>query len=508
VVVDLLDWDGEADVYRVINPDLGKELVLKWGRQPVDSHELGSFLGEGGILRELDHINLVRVYDSGRHDDRPFLVMEYVHGRNLEDYARDEPVTPRRAAELMVRLAGALAMVHRKGIIHRDIKPRNILIDERGEPRLIDFGLARLRNAWSDPFSTTWGGTLSYMAPEQARREHDRTGTRSDLFGLGAVLYFLLTGRPPFVGETGEEILDRAQRGEFDSGALRTAKVPRRLERICLKALAADPADRYVTAEEFERALNRFLRGPYILAAQAAGLLGLAALGVWAASGERSRALPGGRSDAIETRISQDSASRGPLRIEELRVDLHRSNSLVPAGPLGRAVFAGHYPEDDVRVQARLNQPAFCYLIALNPDGKEQLCFPADPSVRPSPAAEIDFPPDPDSGFHLSDGVGLQAFALVASRRPLPAYNEWRAGPDKLAWAHNDAPDESVWRFNGEHFTADSPPDDRGEIRPLSAGRPATFEVACRALKDRPGIEAIQALAFPVKPGTQTSVKP
>src|SRR5262249_7127280 len=129
VVVDLLDWDGEADVYRVINPDLGKELVLKWGRQPVDGHELGTFLTEGQVLAELDHINLVRVYDSGRHDDRPFLVMEYVRGSNLEDYVRDGSVAPRRAAELMARLARALELVHRNRVIHRDIKPRNILID-------------------------------------------------------------------------------------------------------------------------------------------------------------------------------------------------------------------------------------------------------------------------------------------------------------------------------------------------------------------------------------------
>ncbi len=133
-------------------------------------------------------------------------------------------------------------MVHRRGIIHRDIKPRNILIDEAGEPRLIDFGLARLRHAWSDRPDPTWGGTLAYMAPEQARLEHDRIGPRSDVFGLGAVLYFLLTGQPPFVGETTDEVWDRAKRCEFEKDALRLAKVPRRLGRICLTALAADPA--------------------------------------------------------------------------------------------------------------------------------------------------------------------------------------------------------------------------------------------------------------------------
>ena len=127
-------------------------------------------------------------------------------------FATSQVTLRRQAAELVARLAGALAMVHRKGIIHRDIKPRNILIDESGEPRLIDFGLARRRHAWSDRVDPTWGGTLPFMAPEQARREHDRIGPLSDIFGLGAVLYFLLTGQPPFVGETEDEIWDRGLR--------------------------------------------------------------------------------------------------------------------------------------------------------------------------------------------------------------------------------------------------------------------------------------------------------
>jgi serine/threonine protein kinase len=289
LVIELLDRGGEADVYLVIHPNLGKEMVLKLSRHPADGDELGNLVREGKVLAELDHINLVRVFDSGFHDDRPFLVMEYVHGRNLEDYARDEPLTPRRAAELVAKLAAALTAVHRKDIIHRDITPRNIVIDERDEPVLIDFGLARLRNAWSDPFATTWGGTPPFMPPEQARREHDRVGRRSDLFGLGAVLYFLLTRQPPFVGETYEEILDRAQRSDFEAGALRAAKVPRRLERICLKSLAADPADRYATADDMGRALNRYLRRPATLVGGSLTLLVVAMAAAIATAASRGR---------------------------------------------------------------------------------------------------------------------------------------------------------------------------------------------------------------------------
>ena len=199
-VVGWLDGGGEADVYRVVHIKLGNDLVLKLSRRRVGADNQSGLVEEGRLLVDLEHPNLVRIYDLDFHDDRPFLVMEYVHGRNLEEYAGEEPVTPRRAAALVAKLAEVMAVAHRHGITHCDIKPRNILIDKLGEPRLIDFGMARLRHAWSDRAASTWGGTVAYMAPEQARLEIDRIGPRSDIFALGGVLYFLLTGQAPFRG--------------------------------------------------------------------------------------------------------------------------------------------------------------------------------------------------------------------------------------------------------------------------------------------------------------------
>ncbi len=190
LVVDQLDEGGQGLVFRVIHPRLGRDMVLKLGRQPVGDDEQASLVAEGRLLSDLEHINLVKIYDLDFHNDRPFLVMEYVHGRNLEDYARDEPVTPRRAAELVAKLAGALAMVHRRGIIHRDIKPRNILIDESGEPRLIDFGLARLRHAWSDRRRPDLGRHARLHGPRAspARARPDRPAERHLRIGGGALL--------------------------------------------------------------------------------------------------------------------------------------------------------------------------------------------------------------------------------------------------------------------------------------------------------------------------------
>ena len=127
-------------------------------------------------------------------------------------------------------MASAAALAHRRGIVHRDIKPKNILVDEAGEPRLIDFGMARLRTAWSDDRKEPDGGTFAFMAPEQARvespEERQKVGPRSDVFALGAVLYSLLTGHAPFSGQTWREAWDRARRCDFDAEALNDRKIP------------------------------------------------------------------------------------------------------------------------------------------------------------------------------------------------------------------------------------------------------------------------------------------
>jgi hypothetical protein len=175
-----------------------------------------------------------------------------------------------------------LAVAHRRGIVHQDIKPRNILIDESGQPRLIDFGLACWRHTWSaEPQSGSISGTPAYMAPEQARGESDRVDQRSDLFALGGVLYYLLAGKAPFSGRDLQQTLERAGRCEYDQSALGSAAVPRFLKRVCLRALAAEPAKRYATAEEFAADLERFVRRPRTLSGVAAALTaGIALVGI------------------------------------------------------------------------------------------------------------------------------------------------------------------------------------------------------------------------------------
>jgi serine/threonine protein kinase len=264
-VLSLLDEGAQGQVFRVVHPALGKDLVLKLAARPVADEQYGRELlkAEGRLLAQLDHPNLVRVLDLDVHDGgRLFLVMEYVAGCSLDRHIQHGLPAPRRAAALVAEIARAVDYVHGQGVVHQDIKPRNVLIDEAGRPRLIDFGLARLRHAWADETSGPSGGTLLFMAPEQARGEVDRVGPAADIHALGALLYYLLTRRPPISGGSRSEIYERVRRGAIDTGPLESSAASRRLRQICLKALAPEPAGRFATANELARQLDRVARGP------------------------------------------------------------------------------------------------------------------------------------------------------------------------------------------------------------------------------------------------------
>ncbi len=288
-VIGVLEEGGQAQVYRAIHPTLSKELVIKLGRRPLGSRPTDQLVAEGKLLAELEHPNLARVYDMDFHENRPYLVMEYVRGRNLRHCARQHRYTPREAALLMSKIARALALPHARGIVHQDLKPGNIIIDESGEPRVIDFGLARLLPAWVDEPEEAPGsisGTVQYMPPEQARGDHENVDPRSDVFALGAVLYFLLVGRAPFVDDSVMASLDRARRCDFDREALRRAKVPRALEAVCLRAMQAEPDARYASVEAMACDLERAAAGPrcfqrVVGAVAATAAVALLAFGLW-----------------------------------------------------------------------------------------------------------------------------------------------------------------------------------------------------------------------------------
>ena len=302
-VIGVLDEGGQAQVYRAVHPTLAKELVIKIARNPLRGNQAdpGFLVAEGKVLAELEHPNLARIYDLDFHQGRPFLVMEYVRGRNLWQYARQQKPSPRESARLVAGVARALAVAHGRGVIHQDIKPANIIIDESEQPRVIDFGLARLRHAWADDSATpgSISGTVQYMAPEQARGQTDRVDQRSDVFALGAVLYYLLVGQAPFADRTAMDSLERASECRFDALALRKPEIPRRLAAVCLRAMQAEPDDRYAKADDLAEDLERFIGRPRRLrkiGAFAAGVVVvlLAGIGLWTLAGNARGPTPPG----------------------------------------------------------------------------------------------------------------------------------------------------------------------------------------------------------------------
>jgi hypothetical protein len=265
--------------------------------------------------------------------------------------------------------------------------------------------------------------------------------------------------------------------------------VPRGLERICLKAMAADPGQRYGSAAEFRSALQRWSRGltPRLVAAACvlalAAAVALVAFGPW-------RRPPGPGNPETPGRVAATPPA-APLRVEDFEVELHRRETRRNLGRIGRDVPAGRF-DDDVVVRARLNAPGYAFLIALKPDGQPELCYPADPKRPPPRSTEVITFEDSTQGFALNDGTGLQAFVLVISSRRLPPYAEWSQWLGDLPW--KSTPSAAIWRYDGVEFASDLR---RGGPRPL-ADLPEPFAASCRALQAVPGVAGIRALCFPV----------
>lgn len=282
-LVERLGVGGQSEVYKAIHPDLGNEVVLKIGRVERDAGGNDNLRNEARMLCQLDHPNLVRVYDLTYLDNHPVLVMQYEAGRTLAQWAVVSKPTPRESAALVAKVSRAVAAAHAHGVVHRDIKPDNILIDPRGEPKLIDFGLSRVRNAWSGEQgrSEALSGTLPYMAPEQARDVDGAADPRSDVFSLAAVLYYLLTGQRLYDECDFNSLYRLACSGQWRSEPLDAAEIDRKLRRTCEAALACEPEDRTPSAGVLAGELEHYAKRPRVakplaLAVAALVLIGLA----------------------------------------------------------------------------------------------------------------------------------------------------------------------------------------------------------------------------------------
>jgi serine/threonine-protein kinase len=271
----VLGRGGMGVVYRAWHLRLGRPVALKMLLTGLHARpaEQARFLREAQAVAALQHPNLVPVYDVGDVGGQPYFTMELVEGGTLADRTQGVPQPARQAAALVATLAEAVQAAHRGGIVHRDLKPANILMTSDGTPKVTDFGLARRLEGDGDlTLSGFPVGTPSYMAPEQARGDKRALGPPTDVYALGAILYELLTGRPPFCAESGSATLQQVVADEPVPPARLNPRVPRDLTTICLKCLSKAPPRRYASAAALAEDLRRYLRGEPI-AARPAGRL-------------------------------------------------------------------------------------------------------------------------------------------------------------------------------------------------------------------------------------------
>ena len=261
-LVELLGQGGMATIFRARDSQLDRDVAVKllrpeYGRDP----DFGSrFRQEAKNAASLNHPNIVAVYDYGQDEAGPFIVTEVVEGEDLASIIRrSAALPPRQAARIVAETARALQAAHARGIVHRDVKPGNILIGRDGRVKVTDFGIARAVAEAQMTLPGTTLGSVHYFSPEQARGE--QATASSDIFSLGIVLYELLTGHRPWEADSAAAVAMARLAGPVPDPAAKRAGIPPELAAITQKALAMEPADRWPSAADFAAALEAFLSG-------------------------------------------------------------------------------------------------------------------------------------------------------------------------------------------------------------------------------------------------------
>jgi predicted Ser/Thr protein kinase len=390
LVLETLGSGGQATVFLGVHPTLGREVVIKRLKDSSDGG--GRLREEGRVLATLDHPNLAKVYDLDVADGRAFMVMESIRGRNLAEVRKHAAVPIADVKRWMAEIARATEHAHRHGVLHLDIKPRNVMVEDSGRAVLIDFGMARVERGL-DPaaLGDAVSGTLAYMSPEQARGENEQVGPASDVYALGGVLYFLLTGLDPIRGADATERLAKAARGDWDRDRLRQSNAPSELIAACERALNPDRMLRFPSAAAFAHAVQAPDRRPrrHRVAVAAVGVLCLALLGAWACwppespTREAKPAVAATPADLhLEFLVHRSGRFHSGFPVPFQTGDRWQLTALVPSGrhaTLMMATERGSVNRLDSRA-AEGTETRFQYPAATNPATKSELMRFAPPA--------------------------------------------------------------------------------------------------------------------------------
>ncbi len=566
-IIEELGRGGMGRVYKVRHLQLGKIVALKVLHEHMvgDPSIVARFRRERLASGRLNHPHIVSATDAREEGGYLYLIMEYLEGTDLAKLVRRRgPLPFASACELTRQAAVGLEHVHQSGLVHRDVKPSNLLLTHDGTVKLLDLGLARLRlKPEEEHFSMRTMvsqiiGTLDFMPPEQF--ESSQVDIRADIYALGCTLFQLLTGDPPFSGPRFRSRMDKMNAHMRETPPRirdRGPDIPDALQTVLDRMLAKAPADRYRSPGEVARALAPFSIGHCVNAI---------AVDAWG-QGE-ARGNPGALTStrdypnhdgpqpptdpdkqghiqddgqATTDRHSNTSWRRirksrlrlvgvalgvlvlgvylsiwtgawspfgtasGPVRVDSLVVERFRDRGAGEA-PLILGAIGPLEPEaaadDLVRISAKLKRPAYCYLVAFNPDGSLQLCYPPneagtpDESTAPKRTAQVDYPSRQGKYFALTDGRGQQAFVLFASRDPLPPFADWRSRIEGASWS-GDA-HQGVWAIDDNDIHPVLPKD--GSKRGTEVDRkPERLAALGAFLKAKAGVDHVSGLAFPVR---------
>ncbi len=480
-VVRLLGQGAFGSVYLAEDTALGRQVAVKVTSTSHKASAVCDSLREAQTLAKLDHPAIVPVYDLGSlPSGENFTVAKYIRGQSLAERLVQGPMTPSEAAQIVTQVCEGLQHAHQQGVFHRDIKPANILLDDKRNALVADFGLAVMEGDQHTRRGEV-SGSPGYMSPEQVRGDAHLLDGRTDIWSVGVILYEALTGRRPYSDTSREQLFEEILHRDPKPLRLIDPAIPLELERITLRCLRKDIADRYATAADVATELRGWLtteqmpvpqgdkqssRGLTVLVGGGIALLLMVGVAIWrfadhsSAPGPEKKGLDNAAQLPVptpQTKSADPVMGTISLRIWSPKNPARRGKLLDELGmlPLEQG--------DQIRVEAELSRPAYAYILWIDGQGKVSPVYPWTPGdwkrrpAQETKIAKISLPEQLDTGWELEPGTGMETLLLLGKEEPLEQDfdlqtvladlpSQSQQDPRSLAWFENGLPKQDQLR--------------------------------------------------------------